>query len=93
VSLHEPGGGDGARRPAGEEGPRRADAEDRRSALLRETEKGLGDTLGHLLPYIEEVRRIEEDLTEEERVVISRFLKAATEATHRHAERLSELDA
>jgi len=64
--------------------------EDRRSALLRETEKGLGDSLEHLWPYIEEVRSIEEGFTEEERAVISRFLKAATEATHRHAEELSK---
>jgi DNA-binding MarR family transcriptional regulator len=63
--------------------------EDRRSALLRETEKGLGDSLEHLWPYIEEMRGIEEGFTEEERVVISRFLRAATEATHRHAEELS----
>ena len=62
---------------------------DRRSALLRETEKGLRDSLGHLWPYIEEMRSIEESLTEGERAVISHYLKAATEATHRHAEELS----
>ena len=49
--------------------------------------------MGHLWPYIEEMRGIEGDLTEEERAVISRFLKAATEAAHRHAERLAGLDA
>jgi DNA-binding MarR family transcriptional regulator len=64
--------------------------EDRRSALLRETEKGLGDSLEHLWPYIEEMRGIEEGFTEEERALISRFLKAATEATNQHAERLSK---
>ena len=63
--------------------------EDRRSALLRETEGGLRDSLEHLWPYIAEMRGIEEDFSEEERAVISRYLKAATEATHRHAERLS----
>src|SRR5918997_3352286 len=63
--------------------------QDRRSALLRETEGGLRETLEHLWPYIEEMRGIEERLTEEERTVISGYLKAATEATHRHAERLS----
>ena len=62
---------------------------DRRSALLRETEKGLGGSLRHLWPYTVEMRGIEEDFTEGERDVISRFLKAATQATHRHAERLS----
>jgi DNA-binding MarR family transcriptional regulator len=64
--------------------------EDRRSALLRETERGLRDSLEHLWPYTVEMRGIEEGFTEEERAMISRYLKAATEATHRHAERLSE---
>ena len=63
--------------------------EDRRSALLRETEKGLGDSLENLWPYIVEMRGIEEGFIEEERAMISRYLKAATEATHRHAEKLS----
>jgi hypothetical protein len=35
-----------------------------------------------------EMRGIEEGFTEEERAVISRYLEAATEAAHRHAERL-----
>jgi len=35
------------------------------------------------------MRGIEESFSEEERAVISRFLKAATEATNQHAERLS----
>lgn len=64
--------------------------EDRRSALLRETEVGLRDSLEHLWPYIEEMRSIEERFTQEERAVISRYLEAATEATHRHAERLAK---
>ncbi len=63
---------------------------DRRSALVRETEKGLRDSLGHLWPYIEEMCSIEESFSEEERAVISRFLKAATEATNQHADRLSK---
>lgn len=63
--------------------------EDRRSALLRQTEKGLSDSLEHLWPYIEEMRGIEESLTEQERAAISRYLKAATEAADRHAGRLS----
>lgn len=63
--------------------------EDRRSALVRETEEGLGDSLEHLWPYILAMRGIEEGFTEDERRVISRFLRAATEATHRHAEELS----
>ncbi len=63
--------------------------EDRRSALLRQTEGGLRDSLENLWPYIAEMRSIEEGFTEEERAVISRYLKAATEAAHRHAEKLS----
>ncbi len=64
--------------------------EDRRSALLRETEQGLRAPLEYLWPYVVEMRSIEGGFTEEERAVISRFLKAATEATHRHAEELSK---
>jgi len=62
---------------------------DRRSALLRITEGGLRDSLGHLWPYIEEMRGIEAGLTEEDRAAVSRFLEAATEAAHRHAKKLS----
>jgi DNA-binding MarR family transcriptional regulator len=60
---------------------------DRRSALVRPTEAGLTDPLEHLWPYIMEMKGIEEGFSEKERTVIARFLIAATEATHRHAER------
>ena len=59
--------------------------EDRRSMLVRVTQKGLEGSLEHLWPYIEEMKRIEEGFTEEERAVVARFLSAAAEATHRHA--------
>lgn len=59
--------------------------EDRRSALVRETEAGLKESLKHLWPYIEEMKGIEESFSEEERATIARFLAATTEATHRHA--------
>jgi DNA-binding MarR family transcriptional regulator len=59
---------------------------DRRSALVRETEAGLEESLEHLWPYIEEMRGIEERFSEEERAIVARFLLAATEAAHRHAE-------
>ncbi len=59
---------------------------DRRSVLVRETETGLADSLEHLWPYIEEMREIEGRFSEGEREVIARFLSAAAEATHRHAE-------
>ncbi|HZA17883.1 MAG TPA: MarR family transcriptional regulator [Pseudonocardiaceae bacterium] len=65
--------------------------DDRRSAIVRETEKGRHDSLAHLWPYIEEMRRIEESFTDEEKAVISRFLTAAIEATHHHAEALASL--
>jgi len=58
---------------------------DRRSALVRETEAGLRDSLEHLWPYIEEMKGIEGRFSKEEREIICRFLSAATEATHRHA--------
>lgn len=58
---------------------------DRRSALVRETEAGLVESLEHLWPYIEEMKGIEESFSEGERAVIARFLSAATEATHWHA--------
>ncbi len=60
--------------------------EDRRSALVHETEAGLAESLEHLWPYIQEMKAIEESFSEGERAVIARFLSAATEATHRHAE-------
>ncbi len=59
---------------------------DRRSALVHETEAGLAESLDHLWPYIQEMKAIEEGFPEGERAVIARFLPAATEATHRHAE-------
>ena len=64
---------------------RLANLKDRRSALVRETETGLMDSLEHLWPYIEEMKDIEGRFSEEEREIIARFLSAATEATHRHA--------
>jgi len=36
------------------------------------------------------MRGMEESFSEEERAVISRFLKAATEVTNQHADRLSK---
>src|SRR4028119_894922 len=53
---------------------------DRRSALVRETEAGLKDSLEHLWPYIEEMKGIEGRFSKEERELISRFLSAATAA-------------
>jgi hypothetical protein len=56
--------------------------------IVREIEKARHDSVAHLWPYIDEMRRLEDGFTEQEKAVIARFLKAATEATHRHAERL-----
>ncbi len=61
--------------------------EDRRSALVRITKAGLKESLRHLWPYIEDMKRIEEGFSEEERAIVARFLRAATRATHQAAER------
>jgi DNA-binding MarR family transcriptional regulator len=61
--------------------------QDRRSALVRITKAGLEESLRHLLPYIEDMKRIEEGFSEEERAIVARFLRAATRATHQAAER------
>jgi DNA-binding MarR family transcriptional regulator len=61
-------------------------SKDRRSALVRETEAGLEESLEHLWPYIEEMRGIEERFSEDERAIVARFLSAGTEATRRHAD-------
>ena len=60
--------------------------EDRRSALVRITKAGLEESLRHLWPYIEDMKSIEEDFSEEERVVVACFLRAATWATQQAAE-------
>lgn len=59
--------------------------EDRRSQLVRGTERGFEESLRHLLPYIREMREIEEGFTDDERAVVARYLAAATEAAHRHS--------
>ena len=61
-------------------------AEDRRSALVRITERGLEESLRHLWSYIEDMKGVEEGFSEEERAVVARFLRAATRATHQAAE-------
>ena len=60
--------------------------EDRRSALVGITKVGIEESLRHLWPYIEDMRALEEGLSEEERDVVARFLRAATQATQRAAE-------
>ena len=62
---------------------------DRRSALVRETGAGVEELFEHLWPYVEDVRRVEENFSEEEREVIARFLREAAGVTHRHAGRLT----
>jgi DNA-binding MarR family transcriptional regulator len=64
--------------------------EDRRSALVRITEAGLEASLRHLWPYIEDIKCVEEGFSEEERVVIARFLREATQVTHLAAEGVEE---
>jgi len=60
--------------------------EDRRSALVRITEAGLEESLRHLWPYIEDMKGVEQGFSDEERAVVARFLRAATQATQRAAE-------
>jgi DNA-binding MarR family transcriptional regulator len=60
--------------------------EDRRSALVGITKAGIEESLRHLWPYIEDLRALEEGFSEEERAVVGRFLRAATQATQRAAE-------
>jgi DNA-binding MarR family transcriptional regulator len=60
--------------------------EDRRSALVDITKAGIEESLRHLWPYIEDIRALEEGLSEEERALVGRFLRAATQATQRAAE-------
>jgi DNA-binding MarR family transcriptional regulator len=60
--------------------------EDRRSALVRITRRGIGESLRHLWPYIEDMKNVEEGFSEEERAVVARFLGAATRVTQRAAE-------
>ena len=60
--------------------------EDRRSALVNVTNAGLEESLRHLWPYIEDMKGVEAGFSEEERAVVARFLRAATQATQRAAE-------
>ena len=60
--------------------------EDRRSALVNITKAGVEESLRHLWPYIVDMKGVEESFSEEERAVVARFLRAATQATQRAAE-------
>ena len=60
--------------------------EDRRSALVNITKAGIEESLRHLWPYIEDMKGVEEGFSEEERAVVARYLRAATQATQRAAE-------
>src|SRR5215204_4972427 len=64
--------------------------EDRRSALVLITKAGIEESLRHLWPYIEDIKGVEEGFSEEERAAIARFLREATQATHRAAEGVDE---
>jgi hypothetical protein len=64
--------------------------EDRRSALVLITKAGLEESLRHLWPYIEDMKGVEEGFSEEERAVIERFLREATQVTHRAAAGVDE---
>ena len=60
--------------------------EDRRSAFVRITKRGIEESLRHLWPYIEDMKSVEDGFSEEERAVVARYLRAAMRATQRAAE-------
>lgn len=64
--------------------------EDRRSAFVLITKAGLEESLRYLWPYIEDMKGVEEGFSEEERAVIERFLREATQVTHRAAAGVDE---
>jgi DNA-binding MarR family transcriptional regulator len=64
--------------------------EDRRSALVLITKAGLEESLRYLWPYIEDMKGVEEGFSEEEQAVIERFLREATQVTHRAAAGVDE---
>ena len=64
--------------------------QDRRSALVRITKAGIEESLRHLWPYIQDMKGVEEGFSEEERAVVARFLRAATQATQRAAGGIDE---
>jgi DNA-binding MarR family transcriptional regulator len=64
--------------------------EDRRSALVLITKAGLEESLRYLWPDIEDMKGVEEGFSEEERAVIERFLREATQVTHRAAAGVDE---
>jgi len=58
---------------------------DRRSSLVGATERGVEETFRHLLPYIRELRALEERLPAGEREAVARFLSDAAKIAHRHS--------
>jgi DNA-binding MarR family transcriptional regulator len=58
---------------------------DRRSSLVGATERGVEETFRHLLPYVRELRALEERLSGDEREAVARFLSGAAEIAHRHS--------
>jgi DNA-binding MarR family transcriptional regulator len=60
---------------------------DRRSSLLRPTPWGIEEVVEQILPLAAEVHKLSEDLSEEERAVIGRFMEAATTAYTKQAQK------
>lgn len=56
---------------------RTSNPRDRRSSLLCPTSWGIEEVVGHLLPLVADIHQLCEDLSEEERVVVGRFMEAA----------------
>lgn len=62
---------------------REAHPTDRRRTVVGVTSGGREEVLGHLMPMFMELARIDASLTEDERIVVQRFLKDAERAIQR----------
>lgn len=57
-----------------------ADDKDRRRTRVLITDSGRDEVLGHLLPMFESLARLDGELTEDERLVVTRYLHGAAAA-------------
>ena len=64
---------------------RRPNPTDRRSSVVLPVPQGLEETGRHLVPVVADLLEKTAELTEEERVVVGKYLEVATEIFRRHA--------
>ncbi len=62
---------------------RRPHASDRRRTVVVPTDSGREEVLGHLMPMFLELARLDQELTDDEQVVVRRYLRAAERAVAR----------